>query len=116
MEELDKRKKSKVPIRRLPEPVEWLLRNATGQQLDYLDRMGKSEEFRTFVNLVGKFKDHNVYEIYRYKAVSADDLAYFRAGKVGEVAGLDALLFACQGAGDEIARRRRMKEVEHGAT
>ena len=114
MEELDKRKHSKIPIRKLPEPVEWLLRNITGQQLEYLDRIGKSEEFRTFVNLVGKFKDHNVYEIYRYKASSADDLAYFRAGKVGEVAGLDALLFACQGAGEEIARRKRMREVEHG--
>lgn len=115
MEELDKRKRSKIPMRRLPEPVEWLLKNSTGQQLSYLDRMAKSEEFRVFITLVEKFKHHHVYEIYRYVATSADDLAYFRAGKVGEVAGLDALLLACQGAGDEISRRKRMKEVDHGA-
>ena len=110
----DKRRRSKIPIRSLPEPVEWLLKNLTGQQLDYLDRMAKSEEFVVFLNLVGKFKHHNVYEIYGYVAKDASDLAFFRAGKVGEVAGLDALILACQSAGEEISRRKRLKEMQGG--
>ena len=114
MEEFDKRKRAKIPIHSLPAPVEWLLKNATGQQLDYLDRMAKSEEFSVFLNLVGKFKHHTVYEIYGYMAQDADDLAYFRAGKVGQVAGLDALIIVCQSAGMEISRRKRLKEGEDG--
>ena len=108
----DQRRKTQVPIRKLPEPVEWILKNSTFQQLNYLNGMAKSSEFSVFVNLVGKFKEFNVYEVYRYKTNSPEDLAYFRAAKVGEVAGLDALIMACQGAQDEIDHRRKLKVVK----
>lgn len=108
----DLRRKSRIPVKRLPAPVEWILKNATGQQLDYLNRIGKSSEFGTFVNLIARFKDYNVYEVYRYQAKDEKELAYFRAAKVGEVAGLDALIMVCQAAGDEIVRRRKAREVK----
>ena len=107
----DKRKRTRIPVKKLP-PVEWLLKSATIEQLQYLSRIGRGEEFATFVNLISKFKDYNVYEIYRYQAKDPEDLAYFRAAKVGEVAGLDALILACQGAQDEIVRRRKLREVK----
>lgn len=110
LDAIDKRRKTKIPIKNFPPPVEWMLKNATFQQLDYLDRMVKSSEFPVFVNFISRFKEYNVYEIYRYQMRSPEDLAYFRSAKVGEVAGLDALILACQGAGEEIKRRKRMKE------
>ncbi len=108
----DQRRKTQVPIRKVPEPVEWILKNSTFQQLQYLNSIARSSDFSVFVNLVGKFKEFNVYEVYRYRTTSPEDLAYFRAAKVGEVAGLDALIMACQGAQDEINRRRKLREVK----
>lgn len=107
----DKRRKTRIPIKKLPSPVEWILKNSTGQQLDYLNRMAKSDEFMIFVNLVRKFKDYNVYEVFMAEVTSNDELSLIRAAKRGEIAGLDALIMACQGAQDEIERRKRMKEV-----
>lgn len=116
MSDTDKRRKAQVPIKRLPSPVEWILKNATGQQLDYLDRMARSQEFSVFINLISRFKEYNVYEVYRFVAKDEKELAYFRAGKIGEVAGLDAIILASQAARDEITRRKRMKEVLHEST
>lgn len=105
----DKRRKNKIPIRTMPLPVLWILQNATGEQLEYLNRMAKSEEFKTFINLISKFKQYNIEEVFRYGAKSEADLAYFRASKVGEVAGLDAIIMVCQLAQEELDRRRKIK-------
>lgn len=109
---VDKRRRTKIPIRKLPAPVEWMLKNATSEQLNYLNRMAKSEDFSTFVNFVAHFKEYNVYEVYNYRYRNFEDLALFKAAKVGELAGLDALLMSAQGAFSEIERRRRMKEIK----
>ena len=111
MEEIDKRRKAKIPVKNVPVPVQWLLKNATGGQLDYLDRMGKGEEFRDFVNLISNFKHYNVYEAFNYIAKDEKDLALFRASKRGELAGLDALIMVCQLAKEEKERRKKLKEV-----
>lgn len=114
LDQLDKRRRTRIPIKRFPVPVEWMLKNATGASLEYLDRMAKSPDFVTFVNFVAKFKEYNVYEVYSYQARSAEELAYFRAAKVGELAGLDAIIYTAQAAGDEILRRKKAKEVKNG--
>ena len=108
MEE-DKRRKTKIPVRNMPVPVSWILKFSTGEQLEYLNRLAKSEDFKTFVNLVSRFKEYNVYEVFRYVARDDNDLALFRAAKRGELAGLDALILAAQMAGEEIQRRKKAK-------
>lgn len=107
----DKRHKSKIPVNKLPGPVEWMLKNATLQQLQYMRAQAASVNFQIFVNLISRFKDYNVYEVFRYMAKDDKDLALFRAAKRGELAGLDAYIMVCQMAGDEIARRKKIKEI-----
>ena len=104
----DKRRKLKIP-RQMSAPVEFLLKNATGAQLDFLSSLGKNENFKEFVNLIEKFKRHNIEEVFTYKASTADDLVYFRATKIGEVLGLDQLIDACEAAYKEKERRRNAK-------
>ena len=109
MDQVDKRRRTKVEVRSMPPPVEWILKNATGEQLEYLSRMSSSSDFKTFANLIGRFKEYNVYEVFRYIAKDENDLALFRASKRGEIAGLDALLLAAQMASDGIKRRKKVK-------
>jgi hypothetical protein len=105
----DKRRKPKLPIRTMPAPVAWILNNATMEQLDYLNRMAKSGEFKTFINLISRFKQYNIETVFRYEAKSEADLTYFRASKRGEVAGLDTIIMVAQYAQDEVERRRKVK-------
>jgi hypothetical protein len=99
-------RKTKVPVKSLPAVVEWILRNATGQELDYMDSLARSTDFPILVKLIGKFKDFNVYEVFNYKMNNDHDLALFRAAKVGEVVAFDSFIMACQAAKIEVKRRR----------
>ena len=90
--------------------VEFLLKNATGEQLNFLNQLANHPSFRSFVNLIDKFKLYNIQEVFTFKAPSADALAYFREKKLGEVMGLDQLIDACESAYKEIERRKRLKE------
>ena len=38
-------RKTKIPVKTVPEPVTWLLNNATGQQLDFLNRLSSDPDF-----------------------------------------------------------------------
>lgn len=106
-------RKTKIEVRSVPEPVNWILKNSTGEQLDYLDALAKSTNFKLLVKIVTDFKHYNVYEVFRAVVDDARQLEVLRAAKRGEVAGLDALLMACQAASAEIERRRSIKE--HGS-
>lgn len=105
----DKRRKSKIPIKTIPAPVEWILKNATGSQLDFLNNIARSDSFKDFVNLVSNFKHYNVYEVYNTPITNAQELVILRAAKRGEVAGLDALIMASQLAKEEKERRKIVK-------
>lgn len=105
----DKRRKPKLPIRKMPQPVLWILENATGEQLEYLTRQANSVDFKTFINLIAKFKEYNVYEVFYARIQDAHELELLRAAKRGELAGLDALIMAAQQAGAEIQRRKKLK-------
>ena len=106
MEDSDKRKKSKIPIK--PKAaVRWLLENATGSQLDYMNRLAKGGDFKDFINLITKFKDYNVYTVFEYKAQNEADLFEYRAYRKGGVDTLTDFLLACQAATDEIHRRKQ---------
>src|SRR3990167_1008983 len=105
----DKRKKAKLPVKSIPAPVAWILQNATGEQLSYLNKMVKSGEFPTFINLLSRFKQYNIEMVFRYEAKSEQDLFYYRASIRGENVGLDALVMAAQLAGEEIENRRKKK-------
>lgn len=105
------RRKIKIPIKNVPPAVNWILQNATLSQLQFLHRMAKAEDFSLFVNLISAFKHYNVYEVYNFEYQTPEQLVAFKAAKVGEVAGLDALIKATQLAGEEIQKRKSKKEV-----
>jgi len=86
-----------------------LLRNATGEQLSYLNSLVGRDDFRILLKVVENFKHYNVYKVFSYQAKDDRDLALFRAGMAGEVAAFDALLYAAQAAKFEIERRKRDK-------
>ena len=90
--------------------VEWILKNATGQELDYLNSIGGSANLPILAKLLSKFKDYTVYEIFHYNQKDDHDLALFKTARVGEVAAFDAFLLSCQSAKSEITRRREAKE------
>ena len=103
-------RKTKVPIKSLDKMTDWLLKNSTGQELDYMNSISGASSFPILVKLFGKFKEYNVYEVFSFLAKDAKELELFRAAKRGEVAAFDAFLLACQAAKLEIKRRREAKE------
>lgn len=102
----DKRKKSKIPIRP-KSSVEWLLRNATGSQLNLMRGLSSGDDFKDFINLITKFKDYNVYSVFEYKAQDDKDLAIYRAYRKGGVDTLTDFILACQLAKEELERRKK---------
>lgn len=100
-------RKTQVPVQSLPTIVDWLLKNSTGEQLAFLNRLANTTDLKLMVGIIRNFKDFNIYEVFSYRMKDEKDLAYFRASKVGEVAAFDALLYAVQGAKIEIERRRK---------
>ena len=107
----DKRRKPKLPIRNIPAVVAWILKNATQEQLAYLNKMAKTGDFSTFLNLLSRFKQYNIETVFRYEAKSEQDLFYFRAAIRGENIGLDAIVMAAQMAGKEMENRKIKKVV-----
>lgn len=102
-------RKTKVPVVEIPAPTAWILRNCTGQQLEYLNSIAVSPDFRLMTKIFGDFKHYNVYEVFNSLVKDDHELALLRAAKRGELAGLDAFLYACQAAHLEIKRRREGK-------
>lgn len=100
------KRKTGVPIR-AEASVAWILREATGEQLEYLNRLAKSGEFKIFINLVAKFKHYQAYTVFEYKAVDDRDLAMYRSYRKGSFDSLDALLKSASLAGDEMERRKK---------
>lgn len=103
---MSSKRKTLVSVKSLPEAVEWILKNANGGQLDFLNYIGKHPDFLQLVKLIGLFKEYNIYEVFNFKARNAEELMFFRAAKRGETAGLDALILSFQAASEEIKRRR----------
>lgn len=99
-------RKTKVPVKNIPPIVDWILRNATGQELDYMNSISGSNSFPILIKLFGKFKEYNVYEVFNTLIKDAHELEVLRASKRGEVAAFDAFLLACQAAKSEMKRRR----------
>lgn len=104
----DKRRKTKIPFK--PEAVvAWILKEATGEQLSLLNRIGSGEDLKTFINLITKFRHYQVYTVFDYRAEDDHDLALYRAARRGGVAVLEALIKAAQLASEEIERRKKVR-------
>lgn len=102
-------RKTKVPVKGLPDNVTWMLENATGQQLSFADRISRDPDFLAFVRFIGLFKEYNIYQIFSNKIMNAEELWEHRAWAKGQVASLDALVLMCQQAREEIRRRKEVK-------
>lgn len=102
----DKRTKPKIPIKpRIS--VRWLLEHASSSQLDLMRSLAAGADFKDLVNLIAKFKEYNVYNVFEYKAQDDKDLAIYRAYRKGGVDNLTDFVLACQLAKDEILRRKK---------
>jgi hypothetical protein len=102
-------RKTKIPVQKLPPPVRWLLDNLSSDELTYLIGLSSDSKFEHLVNIVGKYKDYNVYKVFDEKVADATELLTWRAALRGEVAGLDTLLYVIQYAQEEIDNRRSKK-------
>ena len=100
---------TQVQVNRLPAVAEWILRNSTGAQLSYMQSLSGRDDFKLLVKIVSDLKDYNVYRVFNDPVKDGQELALLRAAARGEVAGLDALLYAIQGAKIEVERRRKEK-------
>lgn len=102
-------RKTDIPIKPTG-VIGWILDNATGEQLDYMDSIAKSSNFKIFGKIISNLRDYNAYSVFNCAVKSAEDLEYYRLRKKGEVDGLFDFAKACQLAGTEIERRRSLKE------
>jgi hypothetical protein len=103
------KRKTQIPVDQLPPIANWILKNSTGEQLNFLNKLSNSSDLRVLLGIVDKLKLYNITEVFHYKAPNDSDLAQFRAAKRGEVAAFDAFLHAVQGAKIEIERRKKIK-------
>lgn len=94
---------------KIPPISERILKNSTGEQLSYMQSLSSRDDFRLLLKIVSDLKDYNVYQVFTAQVRDDHELALIRAACRGEVAGLDALLFAFQGAKFEVDRRKREK-------
>ena len=103
-------RKTTIPERKIPPVVAWLLRQATGQEVELLQKMSRPQELRILTNLIIRLTDYNYRQLFLYKMRDEKDLAYFRAELIGQKTGLDILLSAIQYADDEIKNRKLVKK------
>ena len=107
MEEKKNRRTSLQVIDPKLDIINWILKSATGEELDYLAYLAKGEKFKLLIQVMDKLTRKNIEDVFSYMAKDDRDLAEFRAAKRGQVAGLRALLIACEAAIEEIQRRKK---------
>ena len=108
---MDEKRKPKLPLKRVPPAIGWLLQNATGDQLEYLNRLAKSADFKNFIDQIAKFKEYNVYMVFEYVPKTDQDLIVYRSYRRGEVDALQALAAVARLSGEEINRRKKINNV-----
>ena len=87
--------------------VNWILKSATSNELEYLVALAKGGKFKLLISVVDKLTRKNIEDVFIYMAKDDSDLADFRAAKRGQVSGLRAFLIACQNAEEEMLRRKK---------
>ena len=107
MEENKNRKTSLEVVDPKLDIVNWILRIATGEELEYLVSIHSATRFKLFVSIIDKLTKKNIEDVFMYTAKDDRDLAEFRAAKRGQVAGMRAFLIACQSAIEEVKRRKK---------
>lgn len=101
------KKKSKVPVQSLPPIIEWMIRNATGQQLTYASQISRGSNFKVLISLFENFKHYSVYQVFRADVRDNNELALIRASARGRTSAFDAFLMFCEVAQKEITRRKK---------
>jgi hypothetical protein len=109
---MDKNRKTGVPIKSIPDIVQYLLEAATVEELEWMAGLAaKRREFGLFTRLLTRLTDANVHEVFYAKGVrTPEDIYKIWLAKRGEVAGLKAFARACQVAKSELSNRRGSRE------
>ncbi len=104
--EEDVPRKTGIPVKSIPQIVEWLITNCNVDELSLMASLaGDSRKFALLNSIFTRLTDYNIHEVFYNNFVDAEDLTEFRAAKRGEVAGLKAFAMACQTANEEVEKR-----------
>lgn len=106
----DPNRKTTLPVKGIPQIVEFLLDSASESELEWMAGMADSKNSSFLKTIFTKLTDYNIHEVFYQPFSTTEELSIFRASKRGEVAGLKAFQMACQQAKEEL-KRRNSKEV-----
>jgi hypothetical protein len=107
---MDQNRKTNIPIKSIPQIVEWLLKNCSRAELEFMASLaGSRTNFKLLTTIFTRLTDYNIQEVFYEKFSEPNELLMFRASKRGEVAGLKAFSMACQAAMVELNYRRKEK-------
>lgn len=107
---MDKNRKTGIPIKSIPQIVEWLLKNCSKSELEFMASIANSRvNLKLLTSIFTRLTDYNVQEVFYERISDPNELLMFRASKRGEVAGLKAFSMACQAAKVELDSRRKAK-------
>jgi hypothetical protein len=110
MPERNPHRRTTIPVKWLPDIVEWILANCSKEELEFMaDFAGDRNKFPHFNSILTKLTDHTIYEVFYVENMTPEQLAIFRSGKRGEVAGLKAFEMACQAAREKLAEKKAKK-------
>lgn len=111
---MDKNRKTNIPVKGIPQIVEWLVDNCSPEELDFMEGLaGDRKNFTLLNSIFTRLTDFNIYEVfYNSKINTGEDLMIFRAAKRGEVAGLKAFSMACQAA--RLKRQEKQTKRKEG--
>ncbi len=85
----------------------YILREATTEQLEFLISLKDHSQIKDFISLLNKIRDDNMEYVFDIKVKSSEELAQIRASKKGEILAFKILLDLIKGAPDEIKRRKK---------
>lgn len=102
----EKKRRTTIPIKSIPEIVEWLINNCTHDELSFMAQLASNRKsFAMLKSIFTRLTDYNIYEVFYTKFSNSEELSLFRASKRGEVAGLKAFSMACQSAVEIIKKK-----------
>jgi hypothetical protein len=107
---MDANRRTTLPIKSIPQIVEWLLKNCNKSELEFMASIASSRtNLKLLTSIFTRLTDYNVQEVFYERISDPNELLMFRASKRGEVAGLKAFSMACQAALVELTSRRKEK-------
>lgn len=107
-------RKTTIPLKAIPEIVEWLLKNCSEEELTFMIELASDRRKFFLLNAIfTRLTDCNVHEVFYGRVNSPEELYGLWTAKRGEVAGLKAFSMACQAAMKQKEDKRIKKKEKN---